>query len=127
MELGVSFLFLMFLLAGTAEFGIIFFQYVQLQDAAQEGALYGSMYPFDTVSIEDRVRGASQSPIDLYDSDVQVNILFEQGLACEGDGLKVTVVYPHELFMPFLPQLLGTDVIMLRGQVTDTVLAPVCA
>ena len=41
-ELGISLLILLYLLAGAAEFGVLFFQFVQLRDAAQEGALYGS-------------------------------------------------------------------------------------
>ena len=44
-ELAVSLVILLYLLSGAAEFGILFFQYVQLRDAAQEGALYGSMNP----------------------------------------------------------------------------------
>ncbi len=46
-ELGISILILLYLLAGAAEFGVLFFQFVQLRDAAQEGALYGSMNPPD--------------------------------------------------------------------------------
>ena len=75
-ELGISFLFLMFLLSGAVEFGLAFSQYVQLQDAAQEGALYGSMFPSDTVSIEERIRGASQTPIDLSIPEVEIFVSY---------------------------------------------------
>jgi len=130
-ELGVSFLLLVYLLSGAVEFGIIFFQYVQLRDAAQEGALYGSMFPSDTASIVGRVRGSSQSPIDLYSPDVDISILTNNGEkantdACEADAITITVQYPHKVFMPFIPTLLGQDVIMLDGRVTNTVLQPVC-
>ena len=37
-ELAISILFLLLLLAGAAEFGVLFFQFVQLRDAAQKGA-----------------------------------------------------------------------------------------
>ena len=33
-ELGVSLVVLLYLLSGAAEFGVLFFQYVQLRDAA---------------------------------------------------------------------------------------------
>ena len=44
-ELAISIVILIYLLAGAVEFGLAFFQFVQLRDAAQEGALYGSMNP----------------------------------------------------------------------------------
>src|SRR5688572_21348238 len=73
-ELGISMLILLYLLAGAVEFGILFFQYVQLRDAAQEGALYGSSsipstgLPDTWEQIENRARAASASPIDLSDT-----------------------------------------------------------
>ncbi len=60
-ELGISIVVLMWLLAGAVEFGIAFFQYIQIRDAAQEGALYGSLNPTDTANIEKRVWGAAKS------------------------------------------------------------------
>jgi hypothetical protein len=139
-ELGVSLLILLFLLAGAAEFGILFFQYVQLRDAAQEGALYGSMFPSAFSPIEARAREASSSPIDLGDpAEVDVSVFVDDTLvwkngvtqgsttsACEGHGLRVTVEYDHEIFMPFMPQFLGSDVIPLSATVVDTILTPLC-
>ena len=126
-EFSISFLFLMFLLGGAVEFGIIFFQYVQLKDAAQEGALYGSLYPYDTVSIEQRVRGSSTNPINLTGEDVEVFISYpDGGSLCEGNGVKVSVVYPHKIFMPFIPQMFGSDTVLLRGEVVDTILNQDC-
>lgn len=125
-ELAVTFTLLIYLLSGATEFGISFFQFVQLRDAAQEGALYGSIHPDDTVSIEKRIRGASNSPINLSSGDVQIEILFGRGVICEGNFIKVIVSYPHKIFMPFIPRLLGTDTLWLRGEVTDTILRPIC-
>ena len=138
-ELSISLLVLLFLLAGAVEFGLAFFQFVQLRDAAQEGALFGSMDP--EAAIESRVRGSSSSPVDLEQNDpglpgyVDVQIAAtERGTgnaktladACEGDALTVTVSYDHMLFMPFIPQILNSDRIPLEAVVTDTVLSPVC-
>lgn len=125
-ELGISFVFLMYILGGAVEFGIMFFQYVQLKDAAQEGALYGSMFPIDTVSIEERVRMSSQTPIDLTNPEVEIFVSYPDGSLCEGKGITVNVVYPHKVFMPFVPQLLGRDSVLLRGEVTDTILDQAC-
>ena len=77
-ELGISLVVMLFLFGGLVEFGIIFFQYVQLKDAAQEGALYGSLYPYDTVSIEQRVRNSSTSPIDLHTPNVEIFISYPE-------------------------------------------------
>src|ERR1051325_3792280 len=130
-ELGVSLVILLYLLSGAAEFGVLFFQFVQLRDAAQEGALYGSMNPWidstsganadgkfesgeaiNQAAINARVRAASSSPIDLLnDPKIAVNITGTDGMLCEGHGIQVEVTYDHHIFMPFMPQLLGRSVI----------------
>ena len=150
-ELGVSLVILLYLLSGAAEFGVLFFQFVQLRDAAQEGALYGSMNPISTswANIEARARAASGSPIDLQDtSKVDVSIIIHetanvsdvgslvwkngsaQGgsatFACEGHGIEVKVEYSHTLFMPFMPQILRRSSIPLSANVVDTILSPIC-
>ncbi len=141
-ELSISLLVLLFLLSGAVEFGLAFFQFVQLRDAAQEGALFGSMNakidqtdPSVTENaIITRVRSASSSPINLADSsivsvDVQIDNdsvanAYAARHACEGHAIKVTVSYNHHIFMPFIPQLVGTSTIPLHAVVTDTILAP---
>lgn|SRR5574341_104478 len=127
-ELAISISILIFLLAGAVEFGMIFFQYVQLRDAAQEGALYGSLHPDQFAAIEARVRGASSSPIDLADASVTVNPeLIGNGNACEttGNAIKVTVSFDHQVFMPFMATFIGST-IPLDASVTDTILQPPC-
>jgi Flp pilus assembly protein TadG len=134
-ELGISISILIFLLAGAVEFGLAFFQFVQLRDAAQEGALYGSMNPNNTAAIETRIRGASSSPIDLSSGDVTITISIDgvpstdtanyQTINCEGHGLEVLVEYDHRIFMPFIPAFIGSSVIPLNASVTDTILSPV--
>jgi Flp pilus assembly protein TadG len=135
-EFGISMLILLYLLSGAAEFGVLFFQFVQLRDAAQEGALYGSMFPpadaSDTAQeqeIADRAKNSSptRSPIDLIsDPDVAIDVTVTDGQYCEGGSLEVKVTYPHRVFMPFIPQLIGRDTIPLEATVTDTILSPVC-
>lgn len=143
-ELGVSLLILLFLLSGAAEFGVLFFQYVQLRDAAQEGALYGSMNPYiDTntngkfnpgepvnqAGIETRARAASDKPIDLNDTGlVTITASSSDGsnLYCEGHGIEVKVSYDHQIFMPFMAQILGSPKIPLNATVVDTILTPIC-
>jgi len=131
-ELSISLLVLLYLLSGAVEFGIAFFQFVQLRDAAQEGALYSSMITTKTeAAIEDRVRGASSTPIDLSSAAVIINVTSKDtsgtsqdvSSACEGDSITVEVSYDHHVFMPFMSKIIGSTV-PLHGTVTDTVLTP---
>jgi len=137
-ELAISLLVLLYLLSGAVEFGLAFFQFVQLRDAAQEGALFGSMGP-DATTIETRARGASSSPIDLAQNnpllpryvgvtitakDKDTNLPIPVAGACEGDALIVEVSFDHQVFMPFMSQIIGATV-PLNATVTDTVLSPI--
>ena len=54
-ELAISLTMILILLSGVVEFGIAFFQFIQLRDAVQEGALYGSIHPYDNAQIEVRL------------------------------------------------------------------------
>lgn len=125
-ELAVSLVLLLILLSGAVEFGIAFFQFVQLRDAVQEGALYGSMNPTDDAGIIARVQGASNSPIDLT-TITPVITYSDNTKKCEGEAITVEITYQHQIFMPFLPQILGGNTTLpLKASVTDTILSPVC-
>jgi len=126
-ELSISLVILLYLLSGAVEFGMAFFQFVQLRDAAQEGALYGSINPTDTTGMETRVRAASTSPIDLSDTSIVTVTPTVTGSPCEGNSITVEVSFNHKVFMPFIPQLIGTSTIPLKASVTDTILTPVCS
>lgn len=127
-ELAISLTVMLMLLAGAVEFGIALFQFVQLRDAAQEGALYGSIHPGDDTNITARVRSASPSPIDLQnDPGVTIAINYPDGAPnCEGKGIQVNVSYPHQISMPFIGPIIGSTTIQLNASVTDTILTPVC-
>lgn len=117
-ELAISFTFIIFLLGGIVEFGMAFFQYVQLRDAAQEGALYGSFCQ-DPNQIEIRARNASNKPLDLHRVNIGVSVENE---GIEGGDLKVTLSYDHKVFMPFIDRFTG-GYITLRAEVIDTILS----
>jgi Flp pilus assembly protein TadG len=133
-EFAISLLLLLILLSGLAEFGVALFQYVQLRDAAQEGAVYGSACDCSIADIEQRVINSSDTPIDLaFDTGVSIQVTADRAgvpvnpeLSCEGDAMTVRVQYLHKIFMPFVPKMLGSDYINLTASVTNTVLVPVC-
>lgn len=136
-EFALSLTFMLILLSGAIYFGIGLFHYIAMRDAAQEGALYGSMHPTDAGGIQMRVADASGPGFirDLYDAgELDVTITFS-GAACEGNGITVTLQHDYSLdwlpigsfIKPFLPPCSGgTECIQLRATVTDTILTPPC-
>ena len=123
-ELSISLVVILWLLAGAVEFGIAYFQFIQMRDAAQEGALYGSIHPDDFTGITTRVEQASSSPIDLVnDPGVSITPSYEDanGYYGVGCGIVVEVTYQHDVFMPFA-NLFMNDPITIRAEVVDTIL-----
>jgi hypothetical protein len=129
------------LLSGAAEFGVLFFQYIELRDAAQEGALYASTHPLvaDITEIENRVKSSSDKPIPLDQAGIITITISVQDLSgtsypstdttnfsannCEGHAITVLVHYDHIVFMPFMTRWIGQTV-PLNATVTDTILSP---
>lgn len=136
-ELAISLVIILFLLAGAVEFGIALFQFIQLRDAAQEGALYGSICPHDpdvNDKIKQRVRSASDTPLDLTVTSgadaVTITVEGRQGttgtvkqwnLLTPGDGVYVEAAYDHTVFMPFASLFMDSP-LTIRASVTDTIL-----
>jgi len=154
-ELAISLTVMMLLLSGAVNFGMAFFSYVAMRDAAQEGALYGSFNPYDDENangaydnyepvnqdgVRERVRDSSTAPVDFSifpDGDITVDALNKTlaaplGMACEGsvsgvpNAILVKVEYDFPVFMPFLSAIIGDDTIHLTATVTDTILEPRC-
>lgn len=146
-EFAVSAIVILLLLVGIADFGRAFFTYLTLRDAAQEGAVYASVCPIHLSGIENRIRSASNRPVDLSDAS-QVNFecdyLYDastppDGILDEvpchnqyenstvplpGHGVRIRVIYPNfAITMPLLGSIIGQN-ITLRAEVTDTILLP---
>jgi hypothetical protein len=126
-ELALSLSVILLLLTGAVDFSIAYFSFAAMQDAAQEGALYGSINPTDTAGIVTRVRSASTNPVDLANEDVVGVIVTLSGDACEGDEISINVVYDYPISMPFIGAIIGSQQIKLNASVTDTILQPVCS
>jgi hypothetical protein len=128
-EFAISLTAILILLAGAADFGIALFHYIAMRDAAQEGALYGSMNPGNTDEILSRAANSAGDGelIDRLwangDGDLTIDIAYIGG-QCEGDGITVTIEYPYPISMPFIGAFIGSDHINLRAAVTDTILTP---
>ena len=121
-ELAMSLTVIMLLLAGAVDFSIAYFSFAALQDAAQEGAMYGSINPGDDAGIKSRVRGASTNPVDLSDDSSVIIDVNVSGDGCEGDEVTVNLSYDYPISMPFIGAIIGTQEIKLNASVTDTIL-----
>jgi Flp pilus assembly protein TadG len=137
-ELGLTLIIMLTLLAGAVDFGSAFFAYIALQDAAQEGALYGSVAPIidsnangrydageslNTAAIVSRVQSTSSNPVDLSTVNVLVTISASR---CSGGTVTVNVSYPYQLTMPLIGAIIGRQTIPLSATVIDTILIPSC-
>lgn len=122
-ELALTLTALLILLAGVIDFGVAYFSYIALRDAAEEGAVYGSMCPSDTAGIEERIRQSSSSPVDLTDTQyVAVTVQRSDAHPDPGDILQITVAYRYITILPFL----AGNSILLRAQVTTLILTSNC-
>lgn len=137
-ELAMSLVFLLVLLAGVVDLGRAFFAYMIIRDAAQEGAVYGAIADkTDLTAFENEVNNRVETafvnpssptadiPIDLSQLTVTTQIVGSP-CAAPGNGVKVTVDYTIPVTMPFLGSLLGTQEVPMSTSVEDTILAPMC-
>lgn len=135
-ELSALMPILVILLAGVADFGRAYMIFVELRDAAQEGASFGSYSPSDFTEIEARVRDTMQEPIDLSDPSVVtvVPTLSNPAQACAGfdlatmepNELEVTILYQMQIAMPFLGAIVGDQELPIVATVSNTILQPPC-
>lgn len=103
---------LILLLIGIVQFGILFYQWVELTHAAREGVRWASLeYPAGSVTTPGTVRykAAQSSPgLGLTDADIAVSP-DDPGIDDVGDPATVTVTHDVPIFTPFMQGLFGTD------------------
>ena len=128
-EFAVSVVLLMLILAGILDLGRLFFQYIAMRDAAQEGTVYAIVYPTYCSQIVDRTLSVLSDPTGIL-VDVEVDYgdcgsaLPEN--ACSGNEVRVTVTDPDfPITMPFLGEFVGNS-INLEASVSGTILRPPC-
>jgi hypothetical protein len=150
-ELAVSFIVLLWLLAGIVDFGRLAFHYIAMRDAAQEGASYGIINPTDCYQIESRIRaGLVDEAVLLPNGDprFEIEIKVTSGksgeadgndysiqcdyttgytkLACAEHGIQVRITdkgFP--ITMPLIGSIIGQSII-LETDIKDTIIRPQC-
>lgn len=131
-ELAMTLVFVLILLAGLVDLSRAFFVYMALRDASQEGAVFGSIDPDNVAGIRNRVRDTANFPIDLSGlSDADIAITYGGGGACASNdgsnGITIKVSYDDFILTtPFLGTILGSQIFTIEAEVTDTILRPPC-
>jgi len=147
-ELALTITILLILLAGAFVLGSAFIDYIALRDAAQEGAIYGSVDPTHLTDIITRVKQSSNHPVNFNNFVESCSggnpggICIEfTGSPCLGEftsdsntvrnAITVTIRYEYKLTMPFIGALLEgpnplSDPIILSASVTNAILTPLC-
>ena len=136
-EFALALVILLTMLAGVTDLGRMFIAYIIIRDAAQEGAVYGSIADkSDLVTfqneVETRVKEAfvdpadpSNTPIDVSKLQVVANVI---GATCAspGSGVRVKVDYAVPVTMPFLGSVIGSQEMRMSATVENAILSPVC-
>ncbi len=136
-ELAISFLVVLFVLGGVIDLGRLFFAYIAIRDAAQEGAVYASITLVKTeASIRDRVRSSSRNPVDMSsipNSDILIsasnsagNPIANIGDTCAGDEITVTVLYNENFIMPLTTAIVDNQPLPLKAEIHYIILTPLC-
>ncbi len=128
-EFELALVVLIFLLLGVTDFGLAFFSWISLRDAAEEGATFASVSPpynYDSVvAIRERVKNASMTPIDLEtlsDEDIDVQLVGSIQKPCPGYSVRIDVKYNYHMISPMISQFVGSMTIPVSASVTNTIL-----
>ncbi len=125
-ELALIMTFLLVLFSATVDLGWTFFTYVELQDAAQEGATFAAICP-DVAQVRNHVRSSAAQPIDLQTalSDSQITVDFPDGIQFNRN-VQVSVTLNHDIMVPFLGTLIGSQSYPITANATTTLLRVQC-
>lgn len=116
LEMAFAAIVLLLLISGIVDLGRLFFTYIALREAAQEGAAYASVCPPDAINhpengpkITDHVKTSSQFPVNLALPNIQVIANFTSA-PTPGAGLFVQVVYQNFHFITPLLNLVDGNI-----------------
>lgn len=130
LEFAVSLVVLLIILSGVLDLGRLFFYYIAMRDAAQEGVVYAIVNPDHCTQITDRTLAILSD-----DSGINVTITMNgqscgsagPSDACAGNTVVVDVQDPaFPIAMPFLSMFLGRDSLDVHATVSGTILRPTC-
>lgn len=97
---------LLIIVIGIAEFGMMFSNYLTLNNVTRETARYASLGGSD---IESEARGYSVSGV-LDRNELVIVITPAEANRTRGDSVEVVGYYNHKLLIPFLNAILGEGI-----------------
>ncbi len=120
-EMGLFLMLILFILAAAVDFGLGYLSYVDIRDAAQEGAIYGATHPADHAGIECRVRHYTDdhacgyngpdkpAPVNLWDT-TNVKVTVTTSLGTDPNmPIEVKVSYNYPILLPFINLVIGNN------------------
>lgn len=134
-ELAISLTLLLILLSGIVDLGRALIIYFNLQDAAEEGIVYGTSFPTDCNQI--LIRVSDNIPNQFISDEVTVNVYIQDAysnyISCytigksdvyAGKLMKVEILYEYPITMPFLGTFIGSQKIPMTVTSIGVVLRP---
>jgi hypothetical protein len=134
LELAVSLVFLLTILAGIVDLGRAIFTKFALQDAAEEGIVFGTSFPTHCNQIHERIAYNLSNEILPDDIAVVVTIKRNNGSYAPCSGIPIAEVFAgkemrievsqtFQITMPFLGAIIG-QTIPLRATANGIILRP---
>ena len=128
LELAVSIVVLLVLIAGIVDIGRLLFFYISLRDAAQEGAVFGQINPRSCAQISQRVNevlaNSLTTPPDIFIDGIScMSAADYDNRSCSGKEIKVVLSSPFKFAMP----LMSGRTINLTTEIRGTILRPACS
>lgn len=135
LELAFSMIILLILLAGLVDLGRAILAKFILQDAAEEGIVYGTSFPTDCNQIDTRIRDNVDRQIIKNSIILSINIQGNDGtyIPCftipyaqvyAGKNMRIEITYDFPISMPFLGTILGSQKIPMRVTTNGIILRP---
>ena len=113
---------LLLVIGGVVDVGRVLLYHIALNDAVQDGAAYGALYPADTTGIEARVRDSVRN---LTDRALNVSVEYI-GSPCAGNGIRVQAAAEVSLIFPMSRVIFPSGRVAVSTVSTQTILHPAC-
>lgn len=107
------------LMLGLLDFGRAYYALVALRDAADEGATYAAISPFDVTGIRTRASEASRQLVPI--SPNEVGVVYPPTIYV-GAPITVTTRVTIELYTPFAAQFVPAGWLELHGHATHPII-----